>query len=295
MMKASGAANRVFDIIDRKPVMPPVVIRQDTEAGDADATPSRAIPASPPAVSFRDINFAYPLRADMPVLGPGFSLEICEGEVLALVGGSGSGKSTVAALLTRLYDVNDGGVFVGGRDIRDLEPRWLRESIGVVAQEPALFATSIAENIRYGCRTATDECIRKAARAANVLEFTDNFADGLDTFVGQRGTQLSGGQKQRVAVARCILKNPPVVIFDEATSALDAASEYHVQKAIETVMEGRTVISIAHRLSTVRGADRIAVLEGGRIVEVGAFDELVSRDGGAFRALMGRQLQQGSQ
>ena len=215
--------------------------------------------------------------------------------MLALVGGSGSGKSTVAALLTRLYDVNDGGVFVGGRDIRDLDPRWLRESIGVVAQEPALFATSIAENIRYGCRTATDECIRKAARAANVLEFTDNFADGLDTFVGQRGTQLSGGQKQRVAVARCILKNPPVVIFDEATSALDAASEYHVQKAIETVMEGRTVISIAHRLSTVRGADRIAVLEGGRIVEVGSFDELVSRDGGAFRALMGRQLQQGSQ
>jgi ABC-type multidrug transport system fused ATPase/permease subunit len=318
MMRAVGASGRVFAVIDRMPRMSPPVCGAESSASWVEAeSASQSAAANVPALSveFQNVDFAYPLRPDMPVLGPGFSLHVEKGEVLALVGGSGSGKSTVAALLTRLYDVGvvegesggsssssgggggggggnvrDGGaVLVGGIDVRDSNPMWLRQSIGVVAQEPILFATTIKENIRYGRLGASDKDVHAAALAANVLEFSQGFPDGLDTFVGQRGAQLSGGQKQRVAVARAILKNPPIVVLDEATSALDAESEQHVQKAIETVMDGRTVVSIAHRLSTVRSADRIAVLSGGRIVETGTFDEL-RKDGTEFHKLMARQL-----
>ena len=163
--------------------------------------------------------------------------------MLALVGGSGSGKSTVAALLTRLYDVDNvgGAVSVGGMNIAELNPQELRESVGIVSQEPVLFATTIMENIRYGRLGASDEEVMAAAEAARVMEFATNFPEGLNTEVGSRGTQLSGGQKQRVAVARVILKDPPIVILDEATSALDAESEHHVQSAIAKIMDGRTV------------------------------------------------------
>ena len=310
MMRAVGASGRVFAVIDRVPKMLPPVHGSESEAflTDGDGEDASTTIASAPALSvqFQNIQFAYPLRPDMTVLGPGFSLDVKEGEVLALVGGSGSGKSTVAALLTRLYDVGtvvgdyggrsvngcerDGGaVLVDGIDVRDIDPMRLRKSIGVVAQEPILFNTTIRENIRYGRLGASDEAVLEAARAANVLQFSDEFPDGLDTSVGQRGAQLSGGQKQRVAVARAILKNPPIVVLDEATSALDAESEKHVQKAIETVMDGRTVLSIAHRLSTVRSADRIAVLSDGRIVETGTFEEL-RKEGTEFHALMERQI-----
>ena len=308
MMRAIGASGRVFAVIDRKPKMPPVTQSSGADSS-SDVEPGQPLDSqadskvSALSIEFQNVNFAYPLRPQISVLGPQFSLRVKRGEVLALVGGSGSGKSTIAALLTRLYDVGnsndvnndgegsngDGAVLVGGVDVREADPKWLRESIGVVAQEPMLFGTSIKENIRYGRLSASDEEVQEAALAANVLEFSDGFPDGLDTLVGQRGAQLSGGQKQRVAVARAILKNPPIVVLDEATSALDAESERHVQKAIETIMDGRTVVSIAHRLSTVRNADRIAVLSGGRIVETGTFEELREK-GTEFYSLMGRQI-----
>jgi ATP-binding cassette subfamily B protein len=290
-MKAIGASGRVFAIIDRVPDMPSIM----DPGHRGTSIDSGALGSSPLSINFEDVTFAYPLRPDLNVLGPHFSLSVRPGEVLAIVGGSGSGKSTIAGLLTRLYDLDNdtigsGAVLVDGTDIRLLDPRSLRESIGIVAQEPVLFAATIEENIRYGRLGATDEEVRQAAAAARVLEFSDKFPDGLQTEVGQRGTQLSGGQKQRVAVARAILKDPPIVVFDEATSALDAESEHYVQMAINTVMEGRTVISIAHRLSTIREADRIAVLQGGIIVETGSFDELIEKENGVFQELMARQL-----
>ena len=296
MMKAVAASDRIFSIIDRVPMIPPAFpISKDTLHFDGNGNPvtrvSKTHVVIPLSVEFRNVNFSYPSRLEAEVL-TGFSLSINAGEVVALVGSSGSGKSTIASLLTRLYDIDDdskGAILVGGQDIRTLNPRWLRERIGVVAQEPLLFAETIAENIRYGNQSATDEEVMEAARIAHVLDFADKLPDSLETPVGQRGTQLSGGQKQRVAIARTILKDPPIVIFDEATSALDAESESHVQEAINTIMKGRTVISIAHRLSTVREADKIAV-ENGKVVEYGTFDELVLKEHGAFLDLMGRQI-----
>jgi len=296
--KAVAAAGRVFEVMDHKPSIPASIHtdrEKDSTKGGHKNSIGDLIPTDTPlSVEFRNVSFVYPSRPDAPVLGPGFSLSVQPGEVLALVGGSGSGKSTVSALLTRLYDVSSpegvGGVYVDGRDVRTLDASSLRRGVGVVAQEPLLFSGTIADNIRYGRLDATDEEVREAARVAHVLEFANRLPDGLDTDVGQRGSGLSGGQKQRVAIARTILKDPPIIVFDEATSALDSESEFHLKHAIETVMKGRTVISIAHRLSTIRGADKIAVLKGGTIVEVGPFDDLVKNKNGAFNELMGRQL-----
>jgi ABC-type multidrug transport system fused ATPase/permease subunit len=209
---------------------------------------------------------------------------------VALVGGSGAGKSTIASLLTRLYDPQRGTIRIDNNNIRDMEPQEVRSKVGIVVQEPLLFPTTIEANIRYGSPHATREQVREAAQLAFVLDFADKFPDGLQTVVGPRGTQLSGGQKQRVAVARCILKNPPIVIFDEATSALDAESEAQVQKAIDTACKGRTVIMIAHRLSTIRNADIIAVLRDGQVAESGSFETLMEDPKGAFRQLMEKQL-----
>jgi len=309
ILKTVGASGRVFAIIDRTPDMESVMdqknnrspshVHDDTENKDTNpATHQDNDKPIPLSINFSNITFAYPLRPEINVLGPFFNLQVNAGESLALVGGSGSGKSTVAALLTRLYDVNkieadtkENGVKVGGADVMEMDPRVLRETVGIVAQEPVLFATSILENIRYGKLSASDHEVEQAAKAARVLEFSDSFPEGLHTQVGSRGTQLSGGQKQRVAVARVILKDPPIVVFDEATSALDAESEHHVQKAIGTVMKGRTCVSIAHRLSTIREADRIAVLKDGVVVETGTFHELSTNKKSAFQELMGRQLQ----
>ena len=233
MMKSVAAAGRVFQIVDREPLIPPnfdaknIVLSDGT--ADSERNPeengidgsSTALKNHQLGIEFRNVSFAYPSRpgADSYVIGPGMSLKIEPGEVIAIVGGSGSGKSTLAALLTRLYDVSnsDGSVLIDGHDVRDLHPSVLRECIGVTAQEPQLFATSIEDNIRYGHMSATDEEVREAARLAHVLDFTDSdaFPDGLKTFVGSRGTQLSGGQKQRVALARTILKDPRVIILDE--------------------------------------------------------------------------------
>ncbi len=272
--KALGASERVFELLDR---VPGVV---NAEGRRLDAVTGQ--------VRFEGVDFAYPTRPDAPVLR-GVDLEMEPGRVLALVGASGGGKSTVASLLARLYDPTAGRVLLDGVDIRELDTRWLREQIGAVAQEPVLFAATIAENIRYGRPGASQAEVEAAAKAANADGFIRAFPEGYETTVGERGVRLSGGQKQRIAIARALLKDPRILVLDEATSALDAESEHLVQDALERLMVGRTVLVIAHRLSTVRDADRVVVIEGGRVVEAGTHDDLVARDG-AYRRLVERQF-----
>jgi ABC transporter fused permease/ATP-binding protein len=273
-MRATGASRRVFELLD---AVAPIEGSHGDDPGEVHGD-----------VRFAGVHFAYPTRPDVPVLS-GLDLDLPRGHVAALVGPSGAGKSTVAGLLARFYDPQEGEVSVDGRDIRELDPRALRRRIAMVAQEPVLFATSIAENIRYGRPDATDADVESAARAANAYEFVSAFPDGFATTVGERGVRLSGGQKQRIAIARALLKDPPILVLDEATSALDAESEHLVQEALERLMEGRTTLIIAHRLSTVRRADEVVVLDGGKVVERGSHDELVAANG-LYRKLVERQL-----
>ena len=204
---------------------------------------------------------------------------------MALVGESGSGKSTVISLIERMYDPVAGGVFLDGTNIKDLNLRWLRRHVGLVSQEPALFATTIKDNILYGKEDATDAEVDAAIHAANVANFVLRLPDGLDTQVGERGLQMSGGQKQRIAIARAVLKDPRILLLDEATSALDTESERIVQSALDRLMVGRTTVVVAHRLSTIRHAHCISVVRHGAVVEGGSHDELVAR-GGAYAALL---------
>lgn len=286
IQKTRGAAGRIFEIIDREPAI---------GGGAGGAGPSHKESRVAVGVQFEQVGFRYPAREDFVVLD-GMDLELPAGTHTAIVGHSGCGKSTVASLLLRLYDVTSGTVKVGGKDVKDLPTDELRDMIAVVQQEPVLFGGSIRENIAYGRSDASEEDVLVAARAAKVTDFVETFPEGLDTIVGERGVRLSGGQKQRVAVARVLLRQAPVVIFDEATSALDAESEFAVTKAIESLVRDRTVVSIAHRLSTIRMADRVAVLEGGKVVEiiedVGALDEEMLRGRGdsPFANLIRRQL-----
>lgn len=198
----------------------------------------------------------------------------------------------MGALILRFYDPQTGTIKIGDHDIRSMPPSWLRTQIGVVPQEPTLFSMSIRDNIAYGMPNpehVTMEQIYEAADKANAFSFVEQFPDKFNTIIGERGVNLSGGQKQRIAIARAIIKNPQLLLLDEATSALDAASEYLVQEALERIMEDRTVIIIAHRLSTIKNADMIAVLEKGKIAELGTYNELVSKDTGQFRELVARQ------
>jgi ABC transporter fused permease/ATP-binding protein len=273
MSKALGASERVFELLGRSPQVASGEVTWEDVRGD---------------LRLEDVDFSYPSRPEAKVLS-GFSLELRPGEVVALVGPSGAGKSTVAALLTRFYDLDAGRILLDERSYQELDVDWLRRQVGVVAQEPILFATSIAENISYGKEGATRDEIEAAARAANVHEFVSALPEGYETLVGERGVRLSGGQKQRVAIARALLKNPRLLILDEATSALDAESEHLVQEALDRLQEGRTTLVIAHRLSTVRGADRVVVLEQGRVVQEGPHDELVSQEG-LYRRLVQRQF-----
>ncbi|CAL5027071.1 unnamed protein product [Urochloa decumbens] len=243
-------------------------------------------------IDFRHVDFAYPTRPDVMVFKD-FSLRIRAGTSQALVGASGSGKSTVIALIERFYDPLAGKVTLDGRDIRRLNLRSLRRRIGLVQQEPVLFATTIMENIAYGKDGATEEEVVEAAKVANVHGFVSALPDGYRTPVGERGVQLSGGQKQRIAIARAVLKDPAVLLLDEATSALDAESECVLQEALERIMKGRTAVLVAHRLSTIRGVDSIAVVQDGRVVEQGSHGDLVSRPDGAYSRLLQLQLHHG--
>ncbi len=273
-MRASGAAERVFELLDRKPTIA-------LTGGEVPATVTGRI-------TLEQVEFSYPARPDVPVLR-GVDLVVAPGEVVALVGPSGAGKSTVAALLGRLYDPQRGRVLLDGRDVRELDPTWLRKQIGVVAQEPILLSGTIEENVRYGRADASDDEVRAALRAANAHDFVWAFPEGHKTRVGERGVQLSGGQKQRVAIARALLKDPRILVLDEATSALDAESEHLVQQALDRLMKGRTTLVIAHRLSTVMHADRVVVVEGGQIVQSGRHGELMATEG-LYRRLVERQF-----
>lgn len=273
-MKARGAAVRIFELLDREHGLEQRDSRRpEVCAGD---------------IRLRDVRFTYPTRQDVEVLKD-VDLTLSAGSVTALVGRSGGGKSTLAALVQRFYDPTSGTVTLDGEDYRDIDPEWLRSNIAVVAQDPVLRATTIAENIRYGRLDATDDEIRAASVAANAHRFILSFPDGYKTVVGERGVQLSGGQRQRVAIARALVRDPSVLVLDEATSALDAESEHLVQEALNRLMQGRTVLLIAHRLSTVMNADRIVVVDNGQIIEEGTGDELLAMDG-EFRALVERQL-----
>ncbi|MFT7518503.1 MAG: ABC transporter fused permease/ATP-binding protein [Kiritimatiellia bacterium] len=274
-MRAAGSSKRVFQLMD-----------MDAPLEKREGNPVLAVRGD---VRLEDVYFTYPARPDEPVLN-GIDLHLLPGEMVALVGPSGAGKSTIASLLTRFYDVDSGRILVDGEDVLGLRTSDLRQHVGIVAQEPILFATSIVENIRYGRPEASDEQVHDAARLANAATFVETFEHGFDTQVGERGVRLSGGQKQRIAIARALLKNPAILVLDEATSALDAESEHLVQEALDRLMEGRTTLVIAHRLSTVRGADRVVVLDGGRVAEEGSHDELLQREHGLYRKLVERQF-----
>eukprot|EP00887_Chlorella_sp_A99_P002677 scaffold6.g2677.t1 len=270
--RAAGA--RIFEVMARQPAI------------DIDA-PGRELERVEGRLEFRGVTFAYPSRPDIIVFRH-FELDVPPGQTVALVGESGSGKSTVISLIERFYEPQAGQVLLDGVDIRTLQLRWLRDHLGLVSQEPTLFATTIRQNIAYGKEGATEEEIEAAARAANAHRFISALPHGYDTHVGEKGVQMSGGQKQRIAIARAILKDPRVLLLDEATSALDAQSEHVVQAALDGLMTGRTTVVVAHRLSTVMHANKIAVVKRGQIVEEGTHAELMDKQG-AYHLLVHMQ------
>jgi ATP-binding cassette, subfamily B, bacterial MsbA len=262
--EALGASSRIFEILDTPSDLNE--ISQPIQLKEIQAQ-----------VTFENVGFKYASREGQIL--ENISVEVPAGQILALVGSSGAGKSTLVSLITRFYDVTSGVIKIDDVDIRLLSLHQLRGIIGVVPQETQLFSGSILENIRYGRANATDLEVREAAEAANATEFINRLEQGFETVVGERGMKLSGGQRQRIAIARAILKNPKILILDEATSALDNESEFLVQEALERLMQNRTTFVIAHRLSTVRNATRIAVLEYGKIVALGTHEELLEQDG----------------
>ena len=263
IQKALAAADRVFDVLDL-----PELIQNKPNA--------QLLPHVKGSVSFNNVSFAY--NTDEPILDD-VSFSATPGQVVALVGPSGAGKSTVASLLPRFYDVTGGSIVIDGLDIRDVTMESLREQVGIVPQETMLFNGSVYDNILYGRLDATEEEVMAASKAANAHNFISELPNGYDTQLGDRGVNISGGQRQRIAIARAILKNPQILILDEATSALDTESERVVQEALDRLMVGRTSFVIAHRLSTIKNADKILVMEKGKIVEEGNHDELMAKDG----------------
>ncbi|CAL9202553.1 unnamed protein product [Musa hybrid cultivar] len=268
-----AAAYKMFETINRKP---------EIDVYDTSGIVLEDIKGD---VELKDVRFSYPARPDQLIFNS-FSLYVPSGTTMALVGESGSGKSTVISLVERFYDPQAGQVLIDGIDLKELRLKWVRERIGLVSQEPVLFTTTIRENIAYGKEGATAEEIQRAAKLANAAKFIDKMPNGLDTMVGEHGTQLSGGQKQRIAIARVILKNPKILLLDEATSALDAESERIVQEALETVMTNRTTIVVAHRLSTIKNADTISVVSRGELVEQGSHAELIKDPYGSYSQLI---------
>jgi ATP-binding cassette subfamily B protein len=275
MQRAAAAADRLLEILATKPEI----------AGPASPA---ILPPPQGRVAFEGVSFHYPSRPDTPALRD-ITLALEPGETVALVGPSGAGKTTVLQLLLRFRDPQAGCVLVDGTDIRLVEPQALRGRLGLVAQEPMIFSASVAENIRYGRPEADDAAVLTAARAAAAADFIAALPQGMQTHLGARGVTLSGGQRQRIAIARAILRDPPILLLDEATSALDAESEQAVQQALAAAARGRTTLVVAHRLATVRRADRIVVMEAGRIVATGTHDALV-RQGGLYARLAALQF-----
>ena len=263
LQTGAASAERVFSILDT----PPTIV---------DKVDAVKIDSFKEKIRINNVSFKY--ESDDKVL-KNISFEIEKGSIVALVGSSGAGKSTLADLIPRFYDVNNGGITIDGHDVRDLSLNSLRRLMGVVTQETILFNDTVRANIAYGQKDVYDDQVISAATAANALEFINDLADGFDTVIGEKGVKLSGGQRQRLAIARAIMKNPPILILDEATSALDTESERLVQKALETLMANRTVLVIAHRLSTVTNANKIILLDKGEIKEVGTHNELMEKEG----------------
>ncbi|KAL5557849.1 hypothetical protein UlMin_034060 [Ulmus minor] len=276
IVKGSQALGSVFHILHRKTAI------------DSNNPNSDMVTNLKGDIEFRNVSFNYPARPETIILD-NLNLQVLAGKSLAVVGSSGSGKSTIISLVMRFYDPNSGSILIDGHDIKNLNLRSLRKKIGLVQQEPALFSTTIFENIKYGKENASEIEVMKAAKAANAHGFISRMPEGYETQVGDRGAQLSGGQKQRVAIARAILKDPSILLLDEATSALDATTENLVQEALRTLMERRTTILVAHRLSTVRDADSIVVLQHGRVVEVGNHEQLIGKSGSIYRQLVSLQ------
>jgi ATP-binding cassette subfamily B protein len=266
LMQAAGASERLAEILDSEPAV----------KAPADVL---SLPAHPRgSIAFDHVSFHYPTRPEAAALD-GFSLNVAPGDAVALVGPSGAGKSTVFQLLLRFYEQQSGQIAFDGIDTRRLDPTQLRKHIAVVAQDPAIFSGTIAENIRYGRPEASDDEIRRAAEAAAAAEFIEQYPNGYDTLLGERGITLSGGQRQRLAIARAMLRDAPLLLLDEATSALDAENERLVQQGLRNLMAGRTTIVIAHRLATIQKLKRIVVMDGGRVVGEGTHDELVGQGG----------------
>ncbi len=267
VLRAAGATERLMDLLDAhsfviSPAAPLALPRQARGA----------------ALRFEHLGFNYPSRPDAAALSD-YTLDIAPGETVALVGPSGAGKSTVFQLLLRFYDAQSGRILLNGVPTRDIALEELRRQLGIVPQDTVIFSADALENIRYGNPQASEAEVIEAARAAQAHEFIERLPEGYHTFLGERGVRLSGGQRQRIAIARAILRNPPVLLLDEATSALDAESEFAVQRALEIAMQNRTTLVIAHRLSTVKKADRIVVMEAGRIVEIGSHAQLMAASG----------------
>jgi ABC-type multidrug transport system fused ATPase/permease subunit len=277
IQKAVGATERVFELLEETP-----------EAINANPKAS-AIEKIKGNVVFKNVAFSYPSRKEVEVLKD-VNFKADFGQKIALVGPSGAGKSTISSLLLRFYDINSGEILVDGKSIYDYDLENLRGNMSIVPQDVILFGGTIRENIAYGKPDASDEEIMLAAKQANALNFIEGFPEKFETLVGERGVKLSGGQRQRIAIARALLKNPSILILDEATSSLDSESEKLVQEALEVLMQGRTSIIIAHRLSTIRNADKILVLDNGKITEEGTHQELINLENGIYKNLSNLQF-----
>ena len=282
LSRSQACAARIQEVLDTEPS-----VEDRPEAG------LKPLPAPRGEVEFRDVSFKYLASGTGDDVLSHISFSVKPGQFVALVGGTGTGKSSLVNLIPRFYDVTEGDIRIDGEDVRHVTQRSLRQQVGVVQQDVFLFADSVLNNIRCGKPDATEEEVVRAAKLAEIYDDIMAMPDGFDTYVGERGTLLSGGQKQRISIARIFLKNPPVLILDEATSALDSVTEAKLQATFDRLSQGRTTIIIAHRLSTVRNADRIAVIEEGRVAELGSHRELMEKNGAYAALVRTQELQHG--